>query len=401
MQVKKLQLKKLTTKNYKNLNQTQGIELQSLNILIGANGSGKTNLINVLNFLKDCMTPVDSSRGITAYEQAVINHLGGSKFLDGSLDYPANATYLFEFNTSPATTLELTLQAKDAITTPFIVEESFHQIEPFYKCHHKQSGTGIISAKTENATNFEEITQVPTNELTLLAIPKLLENSHIAPEKAPIYKARRWLLETVSQWRFYNANNMSLKAIRDTYPKIGANDIYLSATCENLPLVLDNLMQHPKYGIDFEEQINNAMKSILPNTRKIKTYRSNLSLAVQWHFEDMREPFYLSEMSDGSVRMLCWASILHSPQLPTLLVIDEPELGLHVAWMQILAEWIKNAADKTQVIISTHSPDLLDYFTDCVTNVLSFERQGKSHFAIKPLSQSQLSEKIEEGLEKI
>ncbi|OAD20601.1 hypothetical protein THIOM_003692 [Candidatus Thiomargarita nelsonii] len=52
--------------------------------------------------------------------------------------------------------------------------------------------------------------------------------------------------------RFYNANDMSLKAIRDTYPKIGANDIFLSATCENLPLVLDNLMQHPNYGIDFE-----------------------------------------------------------------------------------------------------------------------------------------------------
>lgn len=188
---------------------------------------------------------------------------------------------------------------------------------------------------------------------------------------------------------------MSLKAIRDSYPKIGANEIFLSATCENLPLVLDNLMQHPNYGIDFDEKLNHAMKSILPNTRKIKTYRSNLSLAVQWHFEDMREPFYLSEMSDGSVRMLCWASILHSPLLPTLLVIDEPELGLHVAWMQILAEWIKNAADKTQIIVSTHSPDLLDYFTDCVTNVLRFERQGKSHFTIKPLSQ--LSEKIEEG----
>jgi predicted ATPase len=392
--MKTLQIKKLTTRNYKNLNQNQGIELQPLNILIGANGSGKTNLISVLNFLKDCLTPVDSSRGMTAYEQAVINQLGGSKLLDGNLAYPANATYLFEFShseTLPSTTLELTLHAKDAITTPFIVEESF---EPnFYRCHHKQSGIGIVSI--DNPKETQEITGVPTNELTLLAIPKLLEDRNEAP--TPIYKARRQLLETISQWRFYNANDMSLKAIRDSYPKIGANEIFLSATCENLPLVLDNLMQHPNYGIDFEEKINHAMKSILPNTRKIKTYRSNLSLAVQWHFEDMREPFYLSEMSDGSVRMLCWASILHSPLLPTLLVIDEPELGLHVAWMQILAEWIKNAADKTQVIVSTHSPDLLDYFTDCVTNVLRFERQGKSHFTIKPLSQSQLSEKIEDG----
>ncbi|HEC85622.1 MAG: hypothetical protein DRR19_02505 [Candidatus Parabeggiatoa sp. nov. 1] len=47
--------------------------------------------------------------------------------------------------------------------------------------------------------------------------------------------------------------------------------------------------------------------------------------------------------------------------------------------------------------MSTHSPDLLDYFTDCVTNVLRFERQGQSHFTIKPLSQNQLSDKIEDG----
>ncbi|MEN8218959.1 MAG: AAA family ATPase [Pseudomonadota bacterium] len=248
------QIKKLTTTNYKNLNQKQGIELQPLNILIGANGSGKTNLISVLNFLKDCLTPVDSSRGMTAYEQAVINQLGGSKLLDGNLAYPANATYLFEFTHSEtllSTTLKITLHAKDAITTPFIVEESF---EPFYRCHHKQSGIGIVSIDnpTQKDTHFEEITGVPTNELTLLAIPKLLEDSHFAPEKAPIYKARRRLLESISQWRFYNANDMSLKAIRDTYPKIGANDIFLSATCENLPLVLDNIMQHPTYGIDFE-----------------------------------------------------------------------------------------------------------------------------------------------------
>jgi len=405
-----LQLKKLITTHYKNLviNPNQEIELQPLNILIGANGSGKTNLISILKFLKDCVTPIDGSQGVTAYQQAVINQLGGSKLLDGNLPYPANATYVFELTdnqTLPSIRFEVTLHAKDTMSIPFIVEESFyhHQIEPFYyyRCHHKQTGMGVVSInnpdETQKGTHFEEITGVPTNELTLLAIPKLLEESHFAPEKAPIYKARRRLLETVQAWRFYNANDMSLKAIRDAYPKIGANDIFLSATGENLPLVLDNLMQHPTYGVDFEEHINHAMKSILPNTRKIKTYRSNLSLAVQWHFEEMREPFYLSELSDGSVRMLCWATLLHSPILPTLLVIDEPELGLHVAWMQILAEWIKNAAHKTQVMISTHSPDLLDYFTDSVKNVLCFERQDKSHFTIKPLSTSALSSKIEEG----
>ncbi|WP_069469960.1 AAA family ATPase [Candidatus Marithrix sp. Canyon 246] len=409
MDIEHLQLKKLITINYKNLlmDSTEGVQLKQLNILIGANGSGKTNLISVLEFLHLCLTAVDESRGMTAYEQAVINQLGGSKLLDANLPLPANASYKFEFSHRDVipseSLLELTLHAKDSISIPFIVEESFSQLglEPsyFYRCHHKDSGVGVVSIEhSNNNANFETIEEVPTNELSLLAMPKLLENSHSSmPSLTPIYKTRRRMIDSLSQWRFYNANDMSLKEIRNSYPKIGANDIFLSANGENLPLMLDNLMQHQTYGIDFEEQINNAMKSIFPTTRKIKIYRSNLSLAVQWYFEGMREPFYLNEMSDGSVRMLCWASILHSPILPTLLVIDEPELGLHVAWMQILSEWIKQAATKTQVIVSTHSPDLLDYFTDCVTNVLSFERHDKSHCMVKPLSATQLSDKIKEG----
>jgi predicted ATPase len=140
------------------------------------------------------------------------------------------------------------------------------------------------------------------------------------------------------------------------------------------------------------------MKSILPKTRRLLSLRSGrLSLTLEWHFEDIKEPFYLTEMSDGTVRMLCWATILHSPILPSLLVIDEPELGLHVSWMPILAEWIKQAARKTQIIITTHSPDLLDHFTDCLENVYCFYSQDKTHFSMKTLSHEILDQKLEEG----
>ena len=158
-----------------------------------------------------------------------------------------------------------------------------------------------------------------------------------------------------------------------------------------------NLIQQ---DIDFEDSINQAMKSILPKTRRLRPIRSGrLSLTVEWYFEDTKEPFYLSEMSDGTVRMLCWATILHSPLLPSLLVIDEPELGLHVSWMPILAEWIKQASRKTQIIITTHSPDLLDHFTDCLENVYCFYSEDKTHFSMKTLSQEMLDEKLKEGWE--
>jgi predicted ATPase len=189
---------------------------------------------------------------------------------------------------------------------------------------------------------------------------------------------------------------MNLSLIRTAEPKIGGSDIYLSASGDNLALVLDNLSQN----IDFEDSINEAMKSILPKTRRIRVVRpGRLSLTVEWNFEGIKEAFYLNEMSDGTVRMLCWATILHSPLLPSLIVIDEPELGLHVSWMAILAEWIKKAATKTQIIITTHSPDLLDHFTDCLENVLCFYSENRTHFSVKSLSKEMLEQKLEEGWE--
>ncbi|MGK7872673.1 MAG: AAA family ATPase [Xenococcaceae cyanobacterium] len=236
---------------------------------------------------------------------------------------------------------------------------------------------------------------IPTNSLGLFSIPSLLENSQYPPENTPIYKARRELVETISRWQFYNANDMNFNEIRISEPKIGPTDMYLSSSGENLPLVLDNLIQK---HIDFEERLNEAMKSILPKSRRVRPIRSGrLSLTVEWYFEGMDECFYLNEMSDGTVRMLCWATILHSPVLPSLLVIDEPELGLHVSWMPILAEWIKQASEKTQIIITTHSPDLLDHFTDCLENVFCFYSENSTHFSIKPLSKDMLDEKLNQG----
>ncbi|WP_407927146.1 AAA family ATPase [Cylindrospermopsis curvispora] len=136
------------------------------------------------------------------------------------------------------------------------------------------------------------------------------------------------------------------------------------------------------------------MTLVLPRTYRIRCVRSQeLSLVMEWYSLDTKKPLCLKELSDGTIRMLCWAIILHSPVLPSLLVIDEPELGLHVAWMRILSEWIKMAAHKTQIIIATHSPDLLDHFTDCLEKVYCFDSYGKSHFSIKKLTQEMLADK--------
>jgi predicted ATPase len=396
-------ISRITTKNYRNLVNEEGIELSNLNILIGSNGSGKSNFVRILEFFKNCLTPTSDleSRGITAFQDAISKL--GNNILDARIKKPAVVEFEFEFDNLYL--FSLTLNVDKFID---IQAENLQSIKApafiFYKTYYRSlsSGDAIVNTKDIEGAYFEQILQVPMNELSLLAIPKLVSPngyySFINEDKTPLSGISWSLSEFVKKWQFYNANEMDLAKIRGANPKVGLNDVILSKSGENLPTVLDNLFNHIKYGLDFEERINNAMKEILPMSRRLKTTREGMSLSVQWYFEGMETPFYLDDMSDGTVRMLCWATILHSPILPTLLVIDEPELSLHIAWMGILAQWIKQASQKTQIIISTHSPDLLDYFTDCANDVICFEKaQQKGHFQAKKLPENILQEKIAEG----
>ena len=70
----------------------------------------------------------------------------------------------------------------------------------------------------------------------------------------------------------------------------------------------------------------------------------------------------LWELSDGMLRFLCLTVALLNPVPPPLIAIDEPELGLHPRLLPIVADLIKTASEKTQVLVTTHSPDLLSCF---------------------------------------
>lgn len=404
----KLSLDSLEIKNYKNL--LNGVTLTNLSILIGPNGSGKSNFIDILEFLKNCViSTTDESRSSSQFDDAILG-IGGYNILDRSAKIPerVNITYNFsetsEFEKGLKLNLNLFVGAKDSKVT--IAEDSLsdfiteHTPFYYYRFHDRKVGGGVVSVYNDTIkkkSHFETVEDVPTNAIGIVILHDLLEKSANPPQITPIYKVRRRLLDYIKRWHFYNANYMNLETIRTSEPRIGSSDLFLSHSGANLAIVIENLIQQ---NIDFEDNLNYAMKSILPITRRLRPIRTGLmTVNLEWHFAELSEPFYLNSMSDGTVRMLCWASVLLSPTPPTLLVIDEPELGVHTAWLPILAEWIKRASNNTQVIITTHSPDLLDNFTDCLQNVFRFSSdQDQMHFTISPLSEKDmLQEKLNEG----
>ncbi len=85
-------------------------------------------------------------------------------------------------------------------------------------------------------------------------------------------------------------------------------------------------------------------------------------VTLRWHDRGLNRDLWPLELSDGVLRFLCLAAALNDPLPSPLVVIDEPEVGLHPGLFPILADMLRAAAEQTQVLVTTHSPDLLNCF---------------------------------------
>jgi predicted ATPase len=84
---------------------------------------------------------------------------------------------------------------------------------------------------------------------------------------------------------------------------------------------------------------------------------------LMWKRTDGDYILWPSQLSDGSLRFMCLAAALLQPSLPTTIIIDEPELGLHPNAITLLAALLKSASARTQVIVSTQSVELINEFS--------------------------------------
>jgi predicted ATPase len=137
----------------------------------------------------------------------------------------------------------------------------------------------------------------------------------------------------------------------------------LSPHAENLAAFLYWMQQKRP---DHFSNIQDAVRQIAPFFDEFRLAPSKLNesmIRLEWKEKGTDAYFNASSLSDGTLRFICLATLLLQPDLPTMVLLDEPELGLHPAAVTLLADLLSSAAARTQIIVATQSATLVNHFS--------------------------------------
>jgi predicted ATPase len=159
-------------------------------------------------------------------------------------------------------------------------------------------------------------------------------------------------------------------------------DRRVAADGQNLIPVLHTLYTGNR---DFKRTIDDAMRAAFSGDYEELVFPpaadQRVQLRVRWR--SLKTEQSAADLSDGTIRFLMLLAILANPTPGELIAIDEPEAGLHPSMLPIIAEHASAAAERTQVILTTHSTQLLDAFTDTPpTTTVAQWKDGETHLAI-------------------
>ena len=337
---------------------------KGLNVLIGANGSGKSNLIEAISLLqampKDLTKAVRDGGGIEewlwkgdenpiAQIEAIIENPNGRQSLRHMLKFRA-MNYRIEV-------------INELIENEKLYDRAGYDQKYFYYRYDGKRATVNVNEKTNSHgklhwENIETDQSILAQRQDPDAYPEMayLGNSY---QKIRLYR----------EWQF-GRYTPSRKPQRADLP----ND-FLEENIVNLALILNSLRQNR----EAKRKLLDALKLFNESIEDFDLRVHSGYVEIFFQESNFNAPIPATRLSDGTLRYLSLLAILLHPNPPPLICIEEPELGLHPDVLPSLIDLLKEAAQKTQIIITTHSADLIDDLTDMPESVMVFDKyQGST-----------------------
>ncbi|MEH2281470.1 MAG: AAA family ATPase [Nostoc sp.] len=340
------------------------IELQPLNVLIGANTSGKSNLIEAIGILRatptDLPAPFRQGGGISEFLWKGGQETPVAK-IEVTLNYPQrlqNLRYYVNL-TSIGQRLELVDEAVEN-------EQSYQGESDVYFYYRYQSGRPVLNInKIENdgepfKRSLRREDLIPDQSvLSQRKDPDLYpELSYLSTQFSNIGLYRHWQMGRYSEPR--NAQKTDLPE----HP--------LLEDGSNLGLMLNNL-QHQIGNRKVLEKLKKFYE--VAEELNVRIYGGTVQIFIRE--EGLIQPIPANRLSDGTLRFLFLMALLLDPTPPPLICIEEPEIGLHPDILSTIAEMLIEASQRTQLIVTTHSDALVSALTEYPQSVIVCERDQK------------------------
>jgi predicted ATPase len=172
-----------------------------------------------------------------------------------------------------------------------------------------------------------------------------------------------WLRSRLGSWRIYHVHDTSSSSPMRKTAKIDDNH-YLRSDGSNLASFLYYLQERQEASYSL---IRRTVQRVAPFFDDFRLSPSRLQpddIKLEWKHKNSDQYFDASSLSDGTLRFITLATLFLQPEecLPSVILVDEPELGLHPYAIEMLAALIQQASKRVQVIVSTQSSLLLDHF---------------------------------------
>ncbi len=320
-------LERMKLKGFKSFREVD-LSLSPINVLIGANGSGKSNFIGLFKMF---------NRMMKEELQAYVARAGGA---DQILHYGRKTTERLEF--------ELWFRRGDDLANGYI-------------CHLIPAQDALLVAR--EATYFHDRAHYPTPYQD--AMHQELFAECILPQWAQTGgKVAAYVYQAMSSWQLYHFHDTSESARVKQMGDIQENR-FLLPDAANLAAYLYLLREkHPLHYRNIVETIRLAAPFfgdfiLRPNPLNPETIR------LEWRERGSDLTFGANALSDGTLRFICLTTLFLQPpeSLPATFVLDEPELGLHPYAIVLLAEMVRSVTEHSQVILATQSVSLVNQFT--------------------------------------
>lgn len=323
---------RLTIQNYRVLRDVQLKNLEPLTVLLGANGSGKSTVFDAFAFLHEAFTTSLRRTWDSRNRLAEIRSRGA----DGPVVFEIQYR---ERTKAPLVTYRLELGEEAA--RPVIERETLR-----WSSSRPGRPRHILDFRRGSGSVLDEETGSSTMET--LDSPDLLAVSTLGQlSRHPRVSALR---RFISGWylSYLSAGNTR------TTPQAGPAE-HLSRTGDNLPNVVQYLQdQHPERLAE----IFDALQQRVPRLeRLVADAMPDGRLLLRLKDGPFDEPILSRFTSDGTLKLFAYLMVLRDPNPPSILGIEEPENQLHPRLLPLLAEEARRAAGRSQVLVTTHSPE--------------------------------------------